>query len=268
MALLTTVTISSFQEFIDKVDTATPGALTSLWFRGVGNAAYSLSPSIHRHVEVNDIDSLFRMETQLVTRYKERSIPYLSSQMRDPWELLFLMQHYSVPTRLLDWTENPLIALFFALSSAKKNAANGYDFDAAVWILSAAKWNQTVFKHQSYLGGAISPSDAMVNQSYAIGSDPRYMNELPVAILGIHNSPRIVAQRGSFTLFGKSLVAMDNIFRATDFPDETLKKIVIPSKLIKPLLDKLVWMGISDSVIYPDLEGLAKETKRQFGYEV
>ena len=267
MATLTITHVTSFQDFIDKVDRGDPGALTSLWFRGVGKAAYNLSPSIHRHAEVTDIDSLFGMENRLLTRYKERSVPYLPSQVRDHWELLFLMQHYGVPTRLLDWTENPLIALFFALSSAKRNAAGNYD-DAAVWILSAAKWNQTVFKHQSYIGGALSPSDTMVNQSYAIGSDPRYINELPVAILGIHNSPRIVAQRGSFSLFGKSLLPMDDTFEKNPFPDDTLSKLVIPSALIKPLLDKLVWMGISDSVVYPDLEGLAKETKRQFGYEV
>lgn len=268
MATLTTVTITSFQDFIDKVDRGTPGALTSLWFRGTGKASYRLSPSIHRHSDVTSIEALFSMESRLLTRYKERSVPYLTSQVRDSWELLFLMQHYSVPTRLLDWTENPLIALFFALSSAKRNAAGNYDEDAAVWTLSPAKWNQTVFRHQSYLGGALSPSDTMVNQSYAIGSDPRYINELPVAILGIHNSPRIVAQRGSFSLFGKSLSPMEATFTAHDFPDDALAKLVVPAALIQPLLEKLVWMGISDSVVYPDLEGLAKETKRQFGYEV
>lgn len=268
MATLTTTRITSFQDFIDKVDTAPPGALTSLWFRGVGNSEYQLTPSIHRHTEVVNIDGLFNMENRLLTRYKERSVPYLTSQVRDAWELLFLMQHYGVPTRLLDWTENPLIALFFALSSAKRNSSGEYDKDAVVWVLSAAKWNQTVFRHQSYLGGALSPSDSMVNNSYAIGSDPRYINEFPVAILGIHNSPRIVAQRGSFTLFGKSLQPMEDIFSANDFPDETLAKIIVPADMIQPLLAKLVWMGISDSVIYPDLEGLAKETKRQFGYEV
>lgn len=178
------------------------------------------------------------------------------------------MQHYSVPTRLLDWTENPLIALFFALSSAKKDSAGNYINDAAVWTLSAANWNQTVFRHQSFSGAALSPSDTMVNQSYAIGSDARLINEMPVAILGIHNSPRIVAQRGSFTLFGKSLLPMEEIYIAHAFPQDTLSKLTVPANLIGPLLDKLVWMGISDSVIYPDLEGLAKETKRQFGYEV
>lgn len=268
MPTLTTTPINSFQDFVAKVDQGTPGALTSLWFRGVGNATYKLTPSIHRHAQVTTTDSLFEMENKLLTRYKERSVPYLSSQFRDSWELLFLMQHYSVPTRLLDWTENPLIALFFALSSAKKDSAGNFVNDAAVWTLSAASWNQTVFRHQSYSGAALSPSDTMVNQSYAIGSDARLINEMPVAILGIHNSPRIVAQRGSFTLFGKSLSPMEDIYATHDFPQDTLSKILIPAALIGELLEKLVWMGISDSVIYPDLEGLAKETKRQFGYEV
>lgn len=268
MPTLTTTSINSFQDFVAKVDQVAPGALTSLWFRGVGNASYQLTPSIHRHAQVTTTDSLFEMENKLLTRYKERSVPYLSSQFRDNWELLFLMQHYSVPTRLLDWTENPLIALFFALSSAKKDSTGKFVNDAAVWTLSAAKWNQTVFLHQSYSGAALSPSDTMVNQSYAIGSDARLINEMPVAILGIHNSPRIVAQRGSFTLFGKSLSPMEDIYANHIFPKDTLSKILIPAALIGELLAKLVWMGISDSVIYPDLEGLAKETKRQFGYEV
>jgi hypothetical protein len=268
MPKLSTLHIISFQDFIDKVDNNAPNSMNSLWFRGVGNSTYELKPSVHRHASVSDADTLFDMERRLMTRYKERSVPYLSSRVIDSWELMFLMQHYSVPTRLLDWTENPLIALFFALSSAKKSSKGQYLNDAAVWTLSAPKWNQVVYSHQSYTGGALSPFDLMVNQAYALGADPKYINEMPVAILGIHNSPRIVAQRGSFTLFGKSLSSMEEIFEKHNFPDDTLKKLVIPASIISSLLEKLVWMGISDSVIYPDLEGLAKETKRQFGYEV
>jgi hypothetical protein len=265
---LTENSITTFQDFISLVDQTTPGAMTSLWFRGVGKASYPLAPSIHRHAQVIDQASLFSMEQKLLTRYKERSVPYLPAQARDSWEFLFLMQHYSVPTRLLDWTENPLIALFFALSSAKTDNAGAYTTDAAVWTLSASSWNQTVFHGTSYQDAALSPSDPMVNQGYGVGTDPRFINEMPVAILGIHNSQRIVAQRGSFTLFGKSLLPMEDIYIGNNFPQDALTKIVIPAAQIGPLLNKLVWMGISDSVIYPDLEGLAKETKRQFGYKV
>lgn len=268
MPNLVVSTVNSFQEFLAEVDQDQNGETNALWFRGVGKSSYTLSPSIHRHPDVNNSDKLFSYEKKLLTRFKERSVPYLQHRLEDKWELLFLMQHYGMPTRLLDWTENPLIALFFALSSAKKNDTGIFENDAAVWIMSPSKWNQTVFAHQSYQGSALSPSDTMINNSYSPETNTQYINELPVAILGIHNSPRIVAQRGSFSLFGKSLLPMEDIYINNHLPDNTIKKLIIPAAHIAPLLEKLLWMGMSDSVVYPDLEGLARETKRQFGYGV
>lgn len=265
MPTLSEIKISSFQEFLEKTDLGQSSDHTAIWFRGTGNAEYTLSPTLHRHPEIDNTNKLFEFENRLITRFKERSVPYLAHRINDEWELLFLMQHYGMPTRLLDWTENPLIALFFALSSAKKNKNGEYENNAAVWILSPANWNQCVFSHNSYRGGAMSPTETMVG-SYAPTKDSQYMLENPVAILGIHNSPRIVAQRGSFTLFGKSLKPMEEIYASGNFENDTLKKIIIPKDSISSILSKLIWMGITDSVIYPDLEGLAKETKRLFGF--
>jgi hypothetical protein len=267
MTQLTITTIDSIQGFLEKVDRGQNGDLNSLWFRGVGNSAYDLAPSLHRHPGISDTASLFSFEQRLITRFKERSVPYLTNRIDDIWEWLFLMQHYGMPTRLLDWTENPFIALFFALSSARKSGGNVYTDDAAVWIMSPSTWNQTIFRHQSYSGSAFSPTDTSIS-SYTPGTDPRYVNDNPVAILGIHNSPRIVAQRGSFCLFGKSLDPMEKIFEAIEFPANALEKLVIPAVKIEELLQKLLWMGISDSVVYPDLEGLARETKRLLGFGV
>jgi hypothetical protein len=267
MTQLTITTIDSFQGFLEKVDRGQNGDGNSLWFRGVGNSEYTLAPSLHRHSDIKDTASLFSFEQRLITRFKERSVPYLTHRIDDIWEWLFLMQHYGMPTRLLDWTENPFIALFFSLSSARRGSTGGYANDAAVWIMSPSKWNQTIFRHQSYTGSAFSPTDTSIS-SYTPGKDPRYVNDNPVAILGIHNSPRIVAQRGSFCLFGKSLDPMEKIFEAIDFPANALEKLVIPAAKIEEMLQKLIWMGISDSVVYPDLEGLAKETKRLLGFGV
>ncbi|EKO3842794.1 FRG domain-containing protein [Vibrio harveyi] len=265
---LTEVTITDFQNFLDNVDQGQRDEDSLLWFRGAGNSDYKLSPTLHRHDDITDSTKLLTYEKKLLTRFKERSVPYLKSRIEDEWELLFLMQHYGMPTRLLDWTENPFISLFFALSSAKKNHSGDYETDAAVWVLSPSKWNQSVFSNISYSGGAMSPTEQMVNAYKPGASDPLLMQEYPVAILGIHNSPRIVAQRGSFCLFGKSLTPMEDIFSAGSFQPDTLKKLIIPAGLIEELLNKLIWMGITDSVIYPDLEGLAKETKRLFGFGV
>lgn len=267
MAILNTVIISSFQDFLEKVDRGQNSSESSLWFRGAGKSSYTLTPTLHRHPDITSSDILLEFERKLLTRFKERSVPYLQHKIIDDWELLFLMQHYGMPTRLLDWTENPFISLFFALSSACKDEHGVYDDDAAVWILSPSKWNQNVFIHTSYKGGAMSPSESQVT-GYRPDTEAKLMHENPVAILGIHNSPRIVAQRGSFCLFGKSLTSMEEIYVNGTFEQDTLTKIEIPSHLIQELLSKLVWMGITDSVVYPDLDGLAKETKRLFGFGV
>jgi hypothetical protein len=89
----------------------------------------------------------------------------------------------------------------------------------------------------------------------------------PAAIFGIHNSPRIVAQRGVFTIFGSSTAPMEDIFVGSDYQPDTLVKITIPTSTISTLLDKLLAMGYTDAVMFPDLEGLARETKRLFGFE-
>src|SRR5690606_36926394 len=58
-------------------------------------------------------------------------------QPRDDWEWLFLMQHYGVPTRLLDWTDSPLVALFFAVYNVDRD-----DRDASLWVLLPAALNR------------------------------------------------------------------------------------------------------------------------------
>jgi hypothetical protein len=268
MPALEIIEIDSLQHYMEIAGASAQEEFGSRWFRGVGAASYTLSPSIHRNSQVGSAESLFQMEERFLSRFRERSIPYLPHRLTDEWELLFLMQHYGMPTRLLDWTENPLIALFFGVSSAVYDKNNEAERDVAVWVFSPVKWNETMFANRSYRGGALSTSDAMISQSYKPGGDLRYINEHPVAVLGIHNSPRIIAQRGSFCLFGKSLDPMEKIFENGNFHQDTLRKLIIPKGLVAALLRQLVAMGVSDAAVYPDLEGLSRESKRIYGYKV
>ena len=91
-----------------------------LWFRGCGNSNYKLSPTIHRHPIIKDPKSIIELEQKIVNRFKQRSIPFLNRNLNleNKWEVLFYMQHYGTPTRLLDWSENPYIALYFAVTSS------------------------------------------------------------------------------------------------------------------------------------------------------
>lgn len=268
---LRVVEVSTLRDYMELVeDLMSPGL--PMWYRGAGKATHELAPSLFRHPKYKTTDDLMQLEARLLQRYRERSIPYVALNTRPQqdanWENLFVMQHFGVPTRLLDWTESPYVGLFFALTSCE------YDYDAesavedpCIWALQPELWNQQAMSHVSYAGGVLSIDDPLLN-TYQPGSDTHAMAVKPVAMYGLPNSPRIVAQRGVFTIFGKDTTSMENVLRDSEYLDQTLIKVVVPANAVGPLRESLFKIGITDSVVFPDLGGLALELKRFYGYRV
>jgi|SRR5579862_637623 len=264
--LLTEVPIESLQRFLDRIEHYMHDSNHALWYRGCGKASHPLVPSLYRHPTIANIDRLLTLEHQLLTSFRARSVPYLAEPPTNDLELLFLMQHYGVPTRLLDWTENPFLALFFALSDASKGEGEIAD-DAAVWVLDPKAWNTkslTQFSHTEEMG-ILSTTDNKL-KGYLPRTELELMTNAPVALYGIHNSRRIVAQKGVFILFGKSQLAMKDLYEQNTYPGDGLVKFIIPRQKIPDLLRDLIGIGITDSVLYPDLDGLAREIKRSAGF--
>jgi len=208
-------------------------------------------------------------------RFRQRSIPLHNRSLDNDWDALFFMQHYSVPTRLLDWTENPFIAFYFAVSSAPFSAKwkggssrpeLSFSSDAAIWILDPIAWNSFALSHQGYDRGILTPADEAL-LPYKPLTKFKDMNVHPVSLYGAHNSPRIVAQRGAFTIFGQHTAAMEDVYTSNGFPRDCLVKIVL-SRIRLPLLRSSIFnQGITESVVFPDLDGLAREMKREFGFQ-
>ena len=176
--------LSQYMEILQKLQSKVKH---SLWFRGNPRQAFNLLPSLYRHPNEQATSKLLLLERELMTRFRQRSIPYRSRDLSDDWEALFFMQHYGVPTRLLDWTENSLIALHFALMHTSSQS----DSNAVVWVLDPVSWNRAALKHTSYAGGVLTTIDGDL-KGYAVRADPT--STFPVALYGAHNSPRIVAQ--------------------------------------------------------------------------
>ena len=89
-------------------------------FRGVKRSAtHRLIPSAGRG-PTRDTRKVLRAEQQILNAFKRTALPFLPFQPKDDWEWLALAQHHGLPTRLLDWTTNPLVAAYFACSGSSE----------------------------------------------------------------------------------------------------------------------------------------------------
>jgi hypothetical protein len=271
MPTLRTEHPKTFGDLVNLVEELREKQADLLWFRGCSKADYKLLPSLYRHRTKTSVDDLASLEKDLVTRFRQRSIPFRAGTLTDEWDYLFFMQHYRVPTRLLDWTENPFVATYFAIVDAQfKVTRRGkltFNKPAAVWVLNPVAWNRHALSHVSFDGGVLTPDDDALK-----GYKPIHpftgMNNYPVAIYGAHNSPRIVAQRGVFTIFGQNTEAMEKAYTARGFPKDCLVKIVFDTNVLERLRRSVFNHGMTESVVFPDLDGLAREIRRNFEFEV
>jgi hypothetical protein len=264
-----TETITSLRDYTELIEELMTASAAPLWYRGCGSSAYPLIPSLYRHPSVTAVADLVKLESEVLARFKQRGLPYMARVPTDDWDYLFLMQHVGVPTRLLDWTENPYIGLFFAIvaAEARRDATGTFTDTAAVWVLNPTDWNRKALSHVSFEGTVLSVADGQLT-GYAPTSNLDYMNNEPVALYGMHNSPRIVAQRGVFTIFGKNQDSMAKMYDDLGFPEDSLLCIELPATSLSALRKSIFAIGYTESVIYPDLDGLARELKRHFEFVI
>jgi len=271
MPKIKTTIIKSLKGYISHTESLVRKHDNPFWFRGCGEASQELKPSLFRHKKSTKIASFMDLEKHLISRFSQRSIPFHSRSFGDDWDRLFFMQHYGVPTRLLDWSESPLMALFFAVTSSAYTFNHlgkpVFKNDAAIWILDPNRWNKKAFQLKSYDGEILSTDNTNVN-AYKPKSEIATMKDFPIAILGAHNSQRIVSQRGVFVCFGKDIRPMETIYKEVGFPSGSLTKLIIKKEDLPHMHSALKRHGITDSVAFPDLDGLAREIKREFSFEV
>ncbi|RVD55023.1 FRG domain-containing protein [Mesorhizobium sp. M2D.F.Ca.ET.185.01.1.1] len=251
--------IKSFSEFISSIEKFRGTAANSeLWYRGHGANSYVLQPGLHRSSLPLVKDMVITRENTTYDEFYRRSPLFDRPGGRDRWDLLFLMQHYRAPTRLLDWTSSPLVALFFALLS-------GHDTeDAVLWCLDPAEWNGKML-HDIGEAPKIFPTDDSMILQYHPKFDGKASRNEPLAIQGIVNNPRINAQKGKFVIFGTEPRSMEDFAKEFKIKPngEILRKIEIDSSRRKAVMNDLESYGITYSTVFPDLEGLAIEISRK-----
>lgn len=199
-----------------------PHAMSGWWFRGQADTEWELLPKAGRQPFLLPDDQ----HLDRFNHWAKQAIAYLPAFPANEWERLAIAQHYGLATCLLDWTFNPLVALYFACSASV--SANGvvYCYDPVSVINE-----ETV----SFRGSVI-----------------RGMGFAPRAI-----SPRILNQRAAFTVHlppNRSVsIQESSLMRG----EPSLVRLVVPSKYKAELLTLLDDYGVNRVTLFPDLEGLS-----------
>jgi hypothetical protein len=267
---------STWPEIIGRIQTIQGEARrdgSPLWYRGQSLASWPVRSTIHRRVDSSlqalqqtlreeDKISLMRSMSQtLFHKFKSRGWPLLNPEGRSVWGIVFAMQHYGLPTRLVDWTENFACALYFAQEHRKPSE------DAAIFILEPQKLNQQAVGLEALvsLGEEINMRMSLDTGSYhpAFTSTGKAAGDLEaLAVAPVQTNPRMIAQRCTFTLSGASFEPLEERY------PNCIKKIVLPASAFYDTERFHAMVGQGHFGYFPDLDGLRQELMDEMDREV
>lgn len=241
------------------------------WFRGHGRSTWTLTPSLYRLIP--DVATALETEGHVLREFDNRSRAVVErGSARTGWDLAFLMQHHRVPTRLLDWSRNLLIGAFFAAydQQAWEDPAD----PPCVYVLNPEQWNTQVMGPAGMAvagpSGVITELADGVMSSYEprmSGSPVGPLQRHAVAIAGPEFAPRIVAQRGVFTVFGAQA---PDAAESIEEQEQTLTPATSTLSKLRLIGDRDEWrralrlVGIGEFTAFPDLDGLARELRGRY----
>ncbi|HJO93701.1 MAG TPA: FRG domain-containing protein [Victivallales bacterium] len=208
------------------------------------------------------------LESSILRNFKKYAdLADINTENEDSeWLWLALAQHYGLPTRLLDWTYSPYVALHFATADTRKS-----DQDGVIWCVNYQKAREFLpdklkfaihdqgfkFTVNSLNKGAVSLKqleqlDKELGDSFVIFIEPPSLDS------------RIVNQYALFSMMSSSSSLLDNWLEKNDHKKNLYTKIIIPSKLKWQIRDHLDQANINERMLFPGLDGLCQWLKRYY----
>ena len=235
--------IKSISDLVKKLGEDTKFYKGPIWFRGQTNKSYKLTPSLYR--KATDVS-----EMTLIKKFKQNASLLLANTYSDNFEWLFVMQHHGVPTRLLDWSESSLVALYFACEDE-------FTSDGALWILLPTELNKhaSIDPEETYDIPGISELENYNPKSYH-ADRTNVMG--PAAAITTRNTSRMQAQQGTFTIFHKKKTAIEDLG-----DKQHVWRYIIPAKSKRTLLKELKLCGIDKFQLFPELASIGETLKKE-----
>jgi hypothetical protein len=230
-------------------------------YRGLAVASYRLVNGLSRMGTPYPT-----MERNLVKQFKKYAHPSVVDRDTE-WHWLSVAQHHGLPTRLLDWTYSPFVALHFVTAEL-----DAFDKDGAVWKVNYSDVHALLQKAQTRsldeLGARIFSVDALAQTIPDLDSlDKLKARNFDVAVFFEPPSidQRIVSQFAYFSMLSDPFLSMDEWFNRPQIVDHvSALKIVIPAALKWEIRDKLDQSNITERVLMPGLDGLCTWLRRHY----
>jgi hypothetical protein len=227
-------------------------------FRGMGSATWSLQTSLERLL----ISPVVEAERYLLSAFQRRAHHHVRDcpDPEDYLEWLALMQHHGAPTRLLDCTRSPYVALFFAL--AQPLDAQG---QACVWAIDIVSCKESAMQ-------ILAPSPLNSNAATSLGKPDifkaafmrEHENTGPPSVLCVapiqpfRMNERLTIQQGLFLCPAQVRMGFEENLQATSMTGTKIEKLVFPSNLREDILAELNKMNINRASLFPGIDGFAQ----------
>src|SRR5258708_1108690 len=228
----TTIIINSISDFTENLPSD-----HNLWFYRGQKEDWPLIPKLFRdchYVLPAAHNGWQQVEEGMLTKLQNQALPFLTQIPQYDWEWLTIAQHYGMPTRLLDFTKNPLVALFFAVEDLRNTDSKTNS------VVYASTSGGSTFSADPTLKNALRTYD-MQNSFYV----PRHLNQRMSAQQSIFYLPRLPAGFDEYIFEPPSTA--------------NLRKYVIPAESRTKIRLEVDRLGMDHCAVFPDLEGRSKK---------
>jgi len=219
---------------------------------------HQLHPGLFRQLkedQKNIPDDLLDNESAMFFEFRSRAKEVHKEPLSD-WDILFYMQHHGCKTRLLDWTENFAVALYFAMQHSTHGQSS-----PTIWLLNAYAMNEKYHDVRDLYSPEYLDTDEGGSYSDIMNRDIEFDWKKPIGLYPIRKVDRLTTQGGYFTIHG---VEVQPINKLISEKANIWKKVVLPEKAIEGTKGFLNLAGINEFTLFPDLDGLSRYLNQKY----